>query len=115
MAPTGRFFLSTKAGVRVAAKTAAEAPRPWPTSASLLGCTLILPSPRRTRVTISSVVAKSAARFRCDGTNPFSVLGAAATIPQDARCSRVARYLSVPVSQSCPNATAGRLKPASGV
>ena len=35
-------------GMPAAAKTAADPPKPWPTTPSLVGCTLILPVPSRT-------------------------------------------------------------------
>ena len=72
-----------------AVNTAAEPPNPWPATPSLPGCTLMLPGPRRTPQMMSSVVPRSKARFSTDGASPFSVSGAAATMPQDARCSRV--------------------------
>ena len=77
------------AGMPAAANTAVDAPNPWPTMPSLVGCTLIFPSPSRTPAMMSSVVPRSNARFSTDGATPFSVSGAAATMPHDARCSSV--------------------------
>ena len=77
------------AGMPAAANTAVDAPKPWPTMPSLVGCTLIFPSPSRTPAMMSSVVPRSNARLSTDGAMPFSVSGAAATMPHEARCSSV--------------------------
>ena len=72
-----------------AARTAVPAPMAWPAVASFSGCTLMLPGPRRTPVMMSSTVPRSVASPRCEGTGPRSVSGAAATMPQDAKCFSV--------------------------
>ncbi len=102
-------------GIPAAANTAAEPPKPWPTTPSLAGCTLILPGPSRTLDTMSSAVPRSKAKFSTDGARPRWVSGAPATMPHDARCSSRFAYRAVPASQSWPNATPGRFNPSSGV
>ena len=72
-----------------AANTAADPPKPCPAIPSLVGWTLIRPGPSRTPVMMSSVVPRSKARFSTEGAGPRSVLGAAATMPHDARCCSV--------------------------
>jgi hypothetical protein len=74
-----------------AAITAAAAPNPCPAKARVSGATLISPGPSRTPEITSSVAPRSCARLSTEGTGPRWVFGAAVTMPQLARCSRVPR------------------------
>src|SRR6185312_17309023 len=87
-------------GMPAAANTAADPPNPCPTTPSFVGCTLIFPGPNRTPAMMSKVVPRSKARLSTDGATLFSVFGAAATMPHDARCSSVPSYRSAPANQS---------------
>ena len=64
---------------------------------------------------MSNVVPRSWDRVSTEGASPFSVSGAAVTIPQEARCSSVPAYPAADVTQSWPKAIAGSPRPSCGV